>query len=775
MFRVVLIFLDTTIVSHSVTDTTRNNTHNMSQQNYKATLSGDQNRSGWCIIFRHPVRKNPDGSAVRVRRGLGTKVEADAQRLVDQMNEILGDVSFWTPQAKAKAESLYDERIVNAFFDQLMPAAQDAWALRNEIIPIPGPMEGYARARFLGTTGAGKTTLVRQLIGTNPATERFPSTSTAKTTVCDIELIVADEPFKAVVTFFPREQVRMLIEECALAAATTSVFETGKLTTAASRLLEHSEQRFRLSYVLGTLQESEEEPSDEEDEDGMPAAVELPEVTEAERAAMSAQIRDYLGRVERIAKETAEKAEKELGVTLNRMEKKDLDVFQELFEHELRQSEEFHALVDEILDAVEQRFDGLAPEGFRRDRNDWPLLWQFECDDRAEFIRTVNRFSSNYAPNFGKLLTPLVQGIRVRGPFRPAWLPEGECKLVLMDGEGLGHTPDSSASISTNITQRLNEVDAVVLVDSAEQPMQAGPQALLRTLAASGHENKLIVCFTHFDGVKGDNLPDAKSKKQHVFRSLQNAIGSVREVLGRSAENSLSRNVADRAFFVSNIQEPIKESAKMTLAELQRLVGAISATIIPPPPATVMPVYDVANLILCIPQAMAAFRDPWRARLRLPSTSSVDPEHWTRIKALSRRFAELGMVEYDNLRPVADFILRLSEHIIVFLASPIFWEPENASEEMKRQVVDEVARQVFADLHILAGQRLFHERVKEWAKAYAHRGTGSTGERARDIDFIYDAGAPIPREAGNENTSKFVAELCRVVRHAVEKSGGRFQ
>jgi hypothetical protein len=747
----------------------------MSTSKYKATLSGEQGRSGWCVIFRHPVRKNPDGSAVRVRRGLGTRIEADAQALVDQMNQILGDASFWTPQAKTKAESLYDERIVNAFFDHLLPATQDAWALRNEILPIPGPSEGYARARCLGTTGAGKTTLVRQLIGTNPATERFPSTSTAKTTVCDIELIMAQGPFKAVVTFFPREQVRMLIEECALSAATTAIFESGKLTSAASRLLEHSEQRFRLSYVLGTLQENEVEPIDEEDEADASAVAELPEVTETERRTMSEQIRGYLGRIDGIAKDTAGATEKELGVTLKGLEKKDVDVFQELFEHELRQREGFHTLVDEILDAVEQRFEGLAQEGFRRDRNDWPLLWQFECNDRAEFIKTVNRFSSNYAPNFGKLLTPLVQGIRVRGPFKPAWFPEDECKLVLMDGEGLGHTPDSSASISTNITQRLNDVDAVVLVDSAEQPMQAGPQALLRTLAASGHENKLIVCFTHFDGVKGDNLPDSRSKKQHVFRSLQNAIGSIREVLGRSAENALSRNVAERVFFVSNIHEPIKESAKMTLAELQRLVDSIRATIIPPPPTTATPVYDVANLILCIPQAMAAFRDPWRARLRLPSTSNVSPEHWTRIKALSRRFAEQGMVEYDNLRPVADFILRLSEHVIVFLSSPICWEPASAPEEMKRQVVDEVARQVFADLHGLAGQRLFHDRIKDWARAYSHRGTGSTNERARDIDFIYDAGAPVPREAGNENTSKFVAELCRVVRQAVEKSGGRFQ
>jgi hypothetical protein len=347
--------------------------------------------------------------------------------------------------------------------------------------------------------------------------------------------------------------------------------------------------------------------------------------------------------------------------------------------------------------------------------------------------------------------------------------------LVLMDGEGLGHTPDSSASISTNITQRLNEVDAVVLVDSAEQPMQAGPQALLRTLAASGHESKLIVCFTHFDGVKGDNLQNVSAKKQHVYKSLQNAVGSVREALGRSAENALSRSVSDRVFFVSNIQEPIKGTAKMTLDELHRMVGTIQASIIPPPPATVTPVYDVTNLILCIPQAMAAFRDPWRAKLRLPSRSNVSPEHWTRIKALSRRFAEQGKDEYDTLRPVADFILRLSEHIIVFLGAPLRWQPGHTSEEMKSQVVDEIARRVFSDLHELGAQRLFHERVKDWGMAYAHRGTGSTHERAQDIDGIYGVAAPIPGEAANENASGLVTAILTAVKASVGKSGGVFQ
>jgi hypothetical protein len=94
---------------------------------------------------------------------------------------------------------------------------------------------------------------------------------------------------------------------------------------------------------------------------------------------------------------------------------------------------------------------------------------------------------------------------------------------------------------------------------------------------------------------------------------------------------------------------------------------------------------------------------------------------------------------------------------------------------MKQQVVDEIARRVFTDLHELAAQRLFHERVKDWAAAYAHRGTGSTHERAQDIDGIYDVAAPIPGEAANENASKLVADVMAKVKDSVSKSGGVFQ
>ena len=748
----------------------------MSETKYKATVSGEQGRSGLCMIFRHPVRKNEDGTAVRVRRGLGTRDQAEAEQYVAQMNAILGDREFWSPAARAKAEAMFDPKVVSAFYDDLFPEARNPWALRDEILPLPGPAEGYARARFVGTTGSGKTTVGRQFIGTDPKKHRFPSTSTAKTTICDMEIILADAPFKAVVTFYSEAHARLHIEECALAVVAASLSDKNSFEDCVDKLLEHSEQKFRLSYLLGQGTLADEEAlTDEVDGEESGEASEMAEISAEEQAAMTQQIHDFTKRIIATGGKAVAKLEKEFGLSAKKTDGDDESAFQELLELELRQSEAFHTIVDDILEAVIERFDLLDEAGLRH-QGDWPVLWQYENADMEEFIKTVNRFSSNYAPNFGRLLTPLVEGLRVRGPFRPEWHQDGDLKLVIMDGEGFGHTPESSATISTSITDRFQVADAIVLVDSAEQPLQAAPQALLRTLVSSGQEGKLIVAFTHLDEVKGDNLPNIKARKLHVQRSLDNAIGKIGEVLGGSAENALRRATASRTFFLSKIDKPISTGNTLTLSELRRMLVAIQDSIKPKPPTHVRPVYDIANLVLGIPGAVGIFRDPWRARLGFPSQSKVDPVHWARVKALSRRFAVLGKTEYSGLMPVADFASALRERLAFVLADPLQWEPAQGTEEMKRQVVNEILDEVAKGLAQLSITRMFHDRSKEWAKAYyEHSGPGSTRDRAHDIDAIYDLAAPTPTEKANENASKFVAAITGIVRTAVEKAGGKFQ
>ena len=168
----------------------------MAERQYRATLS--KGRSGWCLIFRHPLAKTTDGrEQLRVRRGLGTRDEEEAKRLVDQMNEILSDPAYWNLAAKEKAEAKFEPEIVAGFYSYLTPDGNNGWNERGRFLPLPTKEDGYATVQLVGTTGAGKTTVVRQIIGTNPKTERFPSISASKTTICDIEVIFSDGPLQA--------------------------------------------------------------------------------------------------------------------------------------------------------------------------------------------------------------------------------------------------------------------------------------------------------------------------------------------------------------------------------------------------------------------------------------------------------------------------------------------------------------------------------------------------------------------------------------------------
>ena len=228
---------------------------------------------------------------------------------------------------------------------------------------------------------------------------------------------------------------------------------------------------------------------------------------------------------------------------------------QELLGSELYKYDVFQQLIDEILDAIEERFH-LLPQGqLTLDQAGWPSYWTHEQEDRKSFLQVINQFSSNHAPLFGRLLTPLVQGIRVAGPFQPEWREGPAPRLVLMDGEGLGHTPDTATSLPTRITTRFEKADVILLVDDASQPLQAAPSTILKTVETSGHIGKLFICFTHFDEVRGDNLPDALARRNHVLSSLDNAIGAIGKETGLRTSAALRNTLQDRTFFVANIED----------------------------------------------------------------------------------------------------------------------------------------------------------------------------------------------------------------------------
>lgn len=759
----------------------------MATRNYSASLSQSQGRSGYSVIFRHPARRDETTGkpGIRVRRGLGTRDKTEAEQLRDELNKLLADPKYYDPAAREEAERRFDHRVVGIFFDKMVPEELDSSVLRDEAIPLPprGEPDGYRHVLFLGTTGAGKTTLVRQFIGTDPLEERFPSTSTSKTTIHDTEIILDDGPWRAVVTFVSYDEAREYLNECISKAVLDAATDADDATVLRS-LLNHVDQRFRFNYILGNGPRTMQRIHDFDDEDDEPnEEVELS--TTGEVGEIDLPFTDeLLGRAVPKLRDLAHQLREQVRTELDASGDEDTRVVEQLFEEELdnllRHDETSHEIADALMDEIEKRFELLPLGAVTKTRQGWPLVWKGEwpVEKRGEFLKSISRFSSNYAPLYGRLLTPIVSGVRVAGPFSPTWADE-QPKFVLLDGEGLGHTPKSSSSVSTKVSRSIEAADAVLLVDNATQPMQAAPLAAMREIVATGNGRKLIMAFTHFDEVKGDNLPAASDKAHHVLASAENALAAFREELGLSAERILRKRIEGARFFLADLQESLPDKSptgKRTVRQLRKLLEIIEQVIERPQPVEAHPVYDRMNLVLAIHRAARAFHEAWRPLLGLEEKPGFTKEHWARVKALCRRLAIMGEDEYKSLKPVADLRKELVGGIYRFIQNPLRWEGTEPSEEEKQDKYDTLADNLSQRLLNLSTRRVWQELIREWERAYYKSGRGSTFVRARIIgDDIYEPAAPVPDVTPSPDRNQFLREVVAEVEAAASEVGAKIQ
>lgn len=743
---------------------------------YTATKSRSQGRDSWAVIFRHPARLDvaTGKPGRRVRRGLSTSDETEAERLVEQLTEILHTEALWGPTARSLAASRFDGRIVDIFYDGLEATQTDYSGLRQDVIPLPTTEDGYRTVLLLGTTGAGKTTVVRQLLGTDPATERFPSTSTAKTTVADTELVTTnDDVYRAAVTFAPRDEVVDYLTENVSEAALAA--HRGRGDEEVTRLLlDHVDQRFRFSYVLGrgTAGNDGDLVDDRADEDDVDEDdLDPDDYGQVDLAATAQVITDAVAQVKAVVARHVDYVIENLA-DIEEDERVLAEYIEENLDADLRQSDEFHEIVDSLVEEIEKRFATLEVGDLKRTRQGWPMLWSWESGDRAAFIKVVTRFSSNYAKLFGRLLTPLVNGIRVSGRFQPEWASE-PVKLVLVDGEGLGHTPKSVATLSTHVATQIQEVDAVVLVDNATQPMQAAPVAALKGIAVAGNAAKLHILFTHFDQVKGDNLPTFSAREEHVLASVENVLKAIGDELGPPAERILRKRLDTARYFVGGIQDKLDPKRKLGARTIQQLDELLILLAHPEKAADTgpsRPVFDRMNLSLAVTEAAKTFHTRWHGLLGLDVNPDAPKEHWTRVKALTRRLAEGWSDEYDSLKPVADLRYNLQRQVYLMLQRPVRWEHGEPSDDEKQTIIDAMSNSVTNKLVELSKRRLGEDVRLAWQEAYAQRGPGSTFVRARIIaNDVYDRGAPVPTVSASPDQNRFLKDVARVVSQVAEE------
>ena len=151
-------------------------------------------------------------------------------------------------------------------------------------------------------------------------------------------------------------------------------------------------------------------------------------------------------------------------------------------------------------------------------------------------------------------------------------------------------------------------------------------------------------------------------------------------------------------------------------------------------------------------------------------------EHWTRVKALSRRLATGWADEYDTLRPVAVLRKELVRRVYVFVQNPLRWKGPEPAEDQKQSCFDAFADDLGRRLLALCTRRVWRERAAQWQDAYYRHGTGSASVRARIIgNEIYEPAAPIPDLTPSRDRNQFLREVTAEVMGAAQEIGATLE
>lgn len=732
---------------------------------YTAAARKNPGRQKWLVEFRHPLRMDSrDKPGRKTRKGLGTDDPELAKALVARLNELLADPSLWSIGARAEAARRFPPAVIDIFYGEIEARGDDARALRDRLCPLPAREDGYARVLMIGVPGAGKTTLVRQLIGTHPKREAFPSTSMNRTTTFPTEIVARPGNFEAAVSFMSEHEARFEVEECISSAVVEAI--SGTKRTVARDFLEKSDMRMRLKYVLGDLEtgEVEQDPySDENEEDD--AACDSLAVPHAERTDNAAVIEGFVDRIMQIADQARAEVEAEEGplpdaLSPDRSEQLDL------IEERAVASDLFLELVSDVLDEIRVRFDRLAASGkLERTTTGWPRAWQMTAteDERPALITSLRYFSGTNPSAWGRLVTPLVNGLRVQGPFQPNWTTQ-QSRLVLIDTEGLGHKSNPNADLSEQTIDLLHEADVILLVDSVKQGLTnfAAGKAL-ETIAHSGLTRKLALVFTHMDRASESGLTGARLTDQ-IFSAVRNLVDNQ---LSESLTAASARYLLDRlntsTFYVGRLDKAVAKGAEPELIRLLTHLMAEQPPIVKP---VAVPGYDRAFLMMALQEAARDFRRQWHGILNISADSQFKPKPWQTIKALSRRYAENWGEDFE-LRPAANLRAALETAVSRYLENPVTWTGHPTSEQ-KREAIEQLKTAVSSQLAELARNRLRQQPQQLWHEAWIPRGNGSTFTRRLRIETIYQRQVPIPDARGDTNVVEFMAEIEKLVDAAVQ-------
>lgn len=565
-----------------------------------------------------------------------------------------------------------------------MNTFQQTQQVLDNLLPVP---VNLTKIYLLGDTGAGKTTIIRQLLGTTKL--RFPSVRRTRTTIAVTEYVISkDSSFRAVIVFKPYEEIvryiREILEDTVIRGYKLFIIGKLKEEDLATNLEESPDQRFRLKFILN-------------DEGRKEIARELATC--------------FIPKLANWIKVNFPEEQEEIDVVIDLALDDSLHSGFKAFENKI---------IDKIVKRVGEVCSDNSIQGIREH-------FEIENSDLETFVKYLKLFLD---ADDGSI-SPIVERARVRGNIIAPWLPP-DIEIVLIDGEGIGHDVKESNqnTLSSRHLDYFYISDAIMLVEDSERPFIAGGKAALLSLVRNGYLPKFILAFSKLDKVEGERYKQI----QEVNRGLRNLLSALSE----EHNLSISQDILDIHYLAKmDSDEPDKDSKD----EIIQLLNRIREESIKVKPKSVRPAYDFELLAPFLDKATTEFRLMWDKYL---SHDDASRKPWQTVKAFNYRMA-WGQDDYKDMKPVANLHNEIITKLESYIINPTMWEHEVTN--VLQQVSLNRFKQEFSNRLVkLIRKIIIYLNQQKWSKSAELRGRGSTRDRAWQIMMLIHESAPAMTE-----------------------------
>jgi hypothetical protein len=445
--------------------------------------------------------------------------------------------------------------------------------IQNELNMVsPAPLD-LPKLYFLGDTGAGKTTVIRKLLGTEES--KFPTTRQKRTTVAPTEYVIHNgRGFDLTVVLKPISEIESYVDEI-LKDAIGKFYKDRAEDKIIKNIRQTSDQRFRLYYLLSTE--------------------------------LSGHIADQIANLLPALENGVHAYQQDFPE-----DKDETDIFTEFVISELGApySDIRDAVISEIQRVTAESCDGenLGPE--------W-RLHKYETTEREHFVKKCKALLSSEIDS----ISPVIEYARIRGNLKAPWLREG-VEAIIIDGEGIGHDTKEAGQLDSRHYDYFYDSDAILLIEESKKPFIAGGKSALKSIFQRGYGDKLFLLFTKLDEVEpyDSEAPTDEDRVEDVRDGLANVLASLRDD-GLDVEPD-----ENKILFLGSLQnEGMSETGKQQVSRVFDQAHEISRF----QRSFVAPVYDFEMLSAFLVESTKKFNDLYRDML--------SAQHWKTVEAFNLR------------------------------------------------------------------------------------------------------------------------------------------